>query len=161
MKYSMDVIGLIPTTPGQLKCMLALTVLLLKAGWSSAFSEVKEEYAESFVWRNIICKYGIPKEIITDNRSQFIAKKFKNFYSTWYPQGNRQAEVTNKTIMNNLKKKLEARKGKWVEEFPAVLWAYHTTLRKATGESPYSLVCSSEVIIPAEVGMARLRTEIA
>ena len=63
--------------------------------------------------------------------------------------------------MNNLKNKLEAYKGKWAKELPAVLWAYRTTPRKATGESPFSLVYGAEAVIPAEVGMPSLRTEIA
>ena len=63
--------------------------------------------------------------------------------------------------MNNLKKKLEARKEKWAVELPGLLWAYRTTPRKATKESPFSLVYGAEVVIPAEVGMPSLRIEIA
>ena len=63
--------------------------------------------------------------------------------------------------MNNMKKKLEARKGRWAKELPTVLWAYRTTPRKATGESPFSLVYGAEAVIPAEVSMPSLRTEIA
>ena len=131
MKYSVDIVGPLPTTPSQLKYMLALTDYFSKWVEVAVFSEVKEEHVESFVWRNIICRYGILKEIVTDKGSQFVAKKFKNFYSAWKIhlsfltprnlQGNRQAEETNKTIMNNLKKKLEAHKEKWAEELPAVL----------------------------------------
>ena len=84
-----------------------------------------------------------------------------SFSTPRYPQGNRQAKTTNKTIMNNLKKKLEAHNGKWADELPAILWAYRITPRKATGESPFSLVYSAEAVIPAEVGMPSLRTEIA
>ena len=41
-----------------------------------------------------------------------------------YPQSNGQAEVTNKTIINNLKKRLKGAKGNWVEKLPNVIWAY-------------------------------------
>ncbi|KAL6348904.1 hypothetical protein AAG906_033560 [Vitis piasezkii] len=52
----------------------------------------------------------------------------RNSYSTpRYPQSNGQAEATNKTLINALKKRLEQAKGKWVEELPGVLWAYRTT----------------------------------
>ena len=69
--------------PGKLKYMLALTDYFLKNAEEGAFAEVKEEHVESFVWKNIICQYGVPNEIVTDNGSQFIAKKFKKFYMTW------------------------------------------------------------------------------
>ena len=35
-----------------------------------------------------------------------------------------QAETTNKTIVNRLKKRLENVKGKWAEKLPNILWAY-------------------------------------
>lgn len=61
--------------------------------------------------------------------------------------------------MNRIKKRLEAAKGNWVEELPGVLWAYRTTKRKATGETPFSLAYGSEAIIPVEIGMPTLRTQ--
>ena len=57
----------------------------------------------------------------------------------------------NKTIKDNLKKKLERLKGAWVNELPMVLWAHRTTLKEAIGEIPFSLVFGTEAIIPAEV----------
>ncbi|CAL9018255.1 unnamed protein product [Prunus brigantina] len=51
-------------------------------------------------------------------------------------------------IFNCLKRRLEQRKGKWSEELPNVLWAYNTTKRKPTGESPFSLAYGTEAIIP-------------
>ena len=38
-----------------------------------------------------------------------------------YPQGNGQAEATNKVIVSELKKMLDNAKGKWVDELPHVL----------------------------------------
>ena len=38
--------------------------------------------------------------------------------------------------MDVLKKKLEEAKGKRVDELPHVLWAYRTTPRRSTGETP-------------------------
>ena len=40
---------------------------------------------------------------------------------------------------------------------PAVLWAYRTTSRTSTGETPFSLVYGSEAMIPVEVGIPSLR----
>ena len=38
-----------------------------------------------------------------------------------YPQGNGQAKVVNKVIVNGLKKRLDDAKGRWVEELSHVL----------------------------------------
>ncbi|KAL6312997.1 hypothetical protein AAG906_012393 [Vitis piasezkii] len=79
----------------------------------------------------------------TDNGPQFDSIAFRNFcselrirnsYSTpRYPQSNGQAEATNKTLINALKKRLEQAKGKWVEELPASrgpIEPYRTSNRK-------------------------------
>ncbi|KAL0454586.1 UNVERIFIED_CONTAM: hypothetical protein Slati_0797800 [Sesamum latifolium] len=68
------------------------------------------------------------------------------------PQANGQTEVTNRTILQHLKTRLEGAKSSWVEELPGVLWAYRTTPRSSTGETPFCLVYGSEAIIPAEIG---------
>ena len=72
------------------------------------------------------------------------------FASVAHPQTIGLVKATNKTIKKLLMKKLQQKKGLWVEELPNVLWAYRTTKRTATGETPYSLVFGTEVILPIE-----------
>ncbi|XP_075099396.1 uncharacterized protein LOC142176186 [Nicotiana tabacum] len=43
-------------------------------------------------------------------------------------------------------------KGKWPEVLPGVLWAYKTTAKTSTGETPFSLVYDVEALIPVEIG---------
>ena len=71
----------------------------------------------------------------------FCAKlRIKNYYSSLVnPQSNGQAEVTIRTLKAALKTKLEDLKGKWAEYLPEVLWAYRTTRKSATQETPFSL----------------------
>ncbi|KAL5767351.1 hypothetical protein ACOSQ2_014134 [Xanthoceras sorbifolium] len=67
-----------------------------------------------------------------------------------YPQSNGQAKSTNKTIVSTLKKKLDTAKGLWINMLPEVLWSYRTTPRVSTNQTPFSLVCGAEAIIPVE-----------
>ena len=79
-------------------------------------------------------------------------------YSTLvYPQGNGQAEAVNKVIVSGLKKRLDDAKGKWVEEFPYILWTYQITPRRSTEETPFSITYGAEAIIPLETGFPTLR----
>ena len=55
--------------------------------------------------------------------------------------------------MNELKRRLEGAKGRWAEELPNVLWAYRTTPRRSTGETPFSLTYGVEAVILAEVNL--------
>ena len=69
--------------------------------------------------------------LILDNGLQFDCKAFREYCSNLgiinkysspaYPQTNVQAEATNKTIVNGLKKRLEGAKGNWAEELPNLL----------------------------------------
>ncbi|CAL8175029.1 unnamed protein product [Prunus armeniaca] len=58
----------------------------------------------------------------------------------------------NKIIKKTLKTKLDKAKGCWPELRPEVLWSYHTTVRTLTGETPFSLSFSTEVVAPVEIG---------
>ncbi|KAL0411630.1 UNVERIFIED_CONTAM: hypothetical protein Slati_3752700 [Sesamum latifolium] len=55
--------------------------------------------------------------------------------------------------------RLEEAKGNWVEELPGVLWAYRTTPRRSTRESPFSLVYGTEAIVPVEIGEETLKVQ--
>ncbi|XP_059306512.1 uncharacterized protein LOC132057954 [Lycium ferocissimum] len=72
-------------------------------------------------------------------------------------RGNGQAESTNKTVIQNLKKKLEDAKGPWSSKQPEVLWAYRATAKSITGETLFSLVYGAEELIMVEVGAYCLR----
>ena len=109
--------------------------------------------------------------LVSDNRKQFDNLKFKNFcaeigiknyYSSpAHPQSNGQAEVTIRTLKATLKTKLENLKGKWVDYLPEVLWAYRTTRKSATQETPFALAFSTEAVAPVEVGLKSPRVEFA
>ena len=88
--------------------------------------------------------------IISDNGRQFDNQGFKDFClnlgiknqfsSPGHPQANGQTEVTNQTLLKIIKAKLDEAKGAWSEELPIVLWAYRTTARTPTGETPFRVM---------------------
>lgn len=168
-QWGLDIVGPLPMATGKRKFLLIGTDYFTKWIEGEALAKITEAVVERFVWNKIITRFGVPYSIISDNGSQF-GKKFKafcaqygirNYYSTpAYPQSNGQAEASNKTILKSLKKRLEKKKGKWPDELPAVLWAYRTTPRRSTGETPYSLAYGTEAVIPLEIGLPTIRTTL-
>ncbi|XP_075515460.1 uncharacterized protein LOC142550107 [Primulina tabacum] len=67
-------------------------------------------------------------------------------------EANGQTEVVNKIIVQALKTRLQGKGKDWVEELPSVLWAYRTTPRAPTEETPFNLVYGSEAVLPVESG---------
>jgi len=65
--------------------------------------------------------------------------------------------VTNWTLLKIIKTRLDDAKGAWPEELPNVLWAYRTTARTPTGETPFRLTYGTEAVIPVEVGVTSIR----
>ncbi|KAL5571018.1 hypothetical protein UlMin_020615 [Ulmus minor] len=81
------------------------------------------------------------------------------FATPRHPQSNDQAESTNKTIVNTLRKQLEHAKGSWADELPGVLWSYRTTSKTSTGATPFSLAYGSEAVIPIEISIPNVRSQ--
>ncbi|GAA0159941.1 hypothetical protein LIER_16610 [Lithospermum erythrorhizon] len=79
------------------------------------------------------------------------------FSPVCYPQYNGQVEVLNKTIFLGIKKNLLESGAKWYEELDRVLWYYRTTSSSATGETPFSLVYGTEVVLPLEMCLPNIR----
>ena len=127
----MDIVGHLSIVAAQKKFLLVATDYFSKWVEAETYANIKDKDVTNFVWKNIICQFGIPQAIIADNGPQYDSIAFWNFcselkiqnlYSTpRYPQSNGQAEATNKTLLTALKKRLDQAKGKWVEELLSVL----------------------------------------
>ena len=49
---------------------------------AEALTTITEARIQSFMWKNIICRFGIPQMIISDNGRQFDNQSFRDFYSS-------------------------------------------------------------------------------
>ena len=170
-QWGLDILKPLPIGRGQ--CKFAIVVLDYFTKWAEAepLVTITEQKVRNFVWRSIICRFGIAKALLSDNGKQFDNLKFKkicaelgikNYYSSLaHPQSNGQAEVTIRTLKAALKTKLENLKGKWVEYLTEVLWAYITTRKSATRETLSALAFSIEAVAPVKVGLKSSRVELA
>ena len=130
---------------------------------------ITEKNIRSFVWRNIICRYGIPRVLVSNNGKQFNNSAFKDFCSELgiknhysspaHLQSNGQVKVTNRTLLKIIKTRLEGAKGIWPDELPSVLWAYRTIARTPTGETPFRLAYGTDAIILAEIGLTSYQVD--
>lgn len=84
------------------------------------------------IFRSIICRFGVPYKLISDNGKQFECGKMKSLcdelqiqksYSAVCHPRNGRIEAMNKILKDIIKKKLEKAKGNWVDELPVVLLA--------------------------------------
>ena len=130
-QWGLDIMGPFPTTVRQLKFLVVGIDYFTKWVEAKPLATITEKSIRSFVWRNIIYKYRIPRVLVSNNEKQFDNSSFrdfclelgiKNHYSSpAHPQANGQVEVTNWTLLKIIKTRLEGAKGIWPNELPSVL----------------------------------------
>jgi hypothetical protein len=116
--------------------------------------------------QDIIFRFGIPNNIITDLGSNFTSSEFFDFCeqksiqikyaSVAHPRANGQVERANGMILEALRKKVfdknEKFAGKWIRELPYVVWSLRTQPSRALhGNTPFFMVYGSEAVLPADL----------
>jgi len=130
-KWGMDILGSFTLGKVQVKFLIVGIDYFKKWFEAKPLTTITTPHVQQIVWKNIICRYGVPHTIITDNGRQFIDKELAKFYtglgikhitsSVEHPQTNGQEEATNKVILAELRKRLHGAKGKWPKELFEVL----------------------------------------
>ncbi|KAL5559394.1 hypothetical protein UlMin_035605 [Ulmus minor] len=114
-KWGIDLIGPLPTARGQLKYAVVAIDYYTKWVEAEALAKITEQNVTNFIWKHIICRFGIPRELVSDHGTQFENEKLRSicrnlgirniFSSPAHPKSNGQVEAINKTIKYTLKKK--------------------------------------------------------
>jgi hypothetical protein len=164
----LDIIGPFPIGRRQLKFLVVVIDYFTKWVEAEPLATITEKNIQSFVWKAVICRFGIPRVLVSDNEKQFDNPRFRQFSqelgihnhysSSGHPQANGQVEVSNRSLLKLIKTRFEGAKGLWPEELPSILWAYRTTVRISTGETPFQMTYGSEAVVPVEIGLTTLRT---
>ncbi|GJS72813.1 reverse transcriptase domain-containing protein [Tanacetum coccineum] len=164
----MDIPGPLPQAFGKLKFVNVAIDYFTKWIEAKPLLRITGKDVKKFVWENIVCRFGLPRIIVTDNGTQFVNNPFKGWCESLnikqmnmavaHPQANGLVERANKSLMEGIKARLGRERAGWVYELPNVLWAHRTSLKQSNGETPFSLTYRSEAVIPAEIGMPTHQT---
>ncbi|GJR58107.1 reverse transcriptase domain-containing protein [Tanacetum coccineum] len=167
-KWGIDIAGPFPEGPGKVKFLIVAMDYFTKWIEAKAVSTITGNQVKKFVWDNIVCRFGLPGEIVSDNGKQFSDNPFKDwceklnitqrFASVKHPQSNGLVERANRSLGDGIKARLGEGNKNWIEELPHVLWAHRTTIKSSHGDTPFSLTYGTEAVIPAEIGMPTYRT---
>nr|GEW82555.1 reverse transcriptase domain-containing protein [Tanacetum cinerariifolium] len=167
-KWGIDIAGPFPEGPGKVKFLIVAMDYFTKWIEAKAVATITGGQVKKFVWDNIVCRFGIPGEIISDNGKQFADNPFKDwcdklnitqhFISIKHPQSNGLVEKANRSLGEDIKACLGEGNKNWVEELPHILWAYRTMIKSSHCDTPFSLTYGTKAVIPAEIGMPTYRT---
>ncbi|GJS23668.1 reverse transcriptase domain-containing protein [Tanacetum coccineum] len=167
-KWGIDIAGPFPKGPGKVKFLIVAMDYFTKWVEAKAVSTITGNQVKKFVWDNIVCRFGLPGEIVSDDGKQFSDNPFKDcceklnitqrFASVKHPQSNGLVERANRSLGDRIKARLGKGNKNWIEELPHVLWAHHMTIKSSHSDTPFSLTYGSEAVIPTEIRMPTYRT---
>jgi transposase InsO family protein len=133
--WGLNILGLLPRAQGGYHYLYIAIDKFTKWVEVEPVRTIPSRSAVKFI-QGLVCHFGVPNRIITDNGSQFTSGLFREYYisvgikicfaSIAYPRSNGQAERANAEIHEGLKtrsfnSKLEACGKKWLDNLPSVL----------------------------------------
>nr|GEX83031.1 reverse transcriptase domain-containing protein [Tanacetum cinerariifolium] len=159
-KWGIDITGPFLEGPEKVKFLIVAMDYFTKWIEAKLVATITGAQVKKFVWDNIVCRFGLPGEIVSENEKQFRDNLFKDrceklsihqcLASVKHSQANGIVERANRSLGKGIKARLE--------EVSHVLWAHHTMIKSSNGETPFSLTYEAEAVIPVEIGMPTLRT---
>eukprot|EP00253_Pinus_taeda_P010392 PITA_10392 len=140
--------------------------------WAEVMPTLSEDghTATQFLFNHVISRFGVPQAIVTDH-----GKNFHNHMMTelttqlvlrhdsstpYYPQANGQVEAVNKVFVMMLQRIVGMHKSNWHLMLFSTLWAYRTSMKDATGFTPFQLVYGLEATLPIECDIPSLKIAI-
>jgi transposase InsO family protein len=110
----MDLVGPLPTAQGNCKFAVAAVDYFTKWVEAKALVNIMAPTIQKFFWQNIVCKFGVPRELAVDNGKKFDCYSFKEycktlgthakFLSVYHPQSNGVVKRANGLIFSGIKK---------------------------------------------------------
>ena len=80
-QWGIDIMGPLPQGKRQMKFLPVAIDYFTKWVETEALATITETKVQNFVWKNIVCRFGIPRTIILDNGRQFDSQAFRSFCS--------------------------------------------------------------------------------
>ncbi|MBS0647573.1 MAG: DDE-type integrase/transposase/recombinase, partial [Verrucomicrobia bacterium] len=157
-RLAMDFIGPLPVDADGNAFLLVIVDAFTR--WVELFSlpaATAEVTADCIL--QVIGRYGVPEEILSDNGPQFVADVIKSlmvsldvnhvFSTPHHHQGNGHVERCNREVLRHLRNIVfdEEVYSNWSRYIPRVQYLLNTTLHSATGYAPIQLLFGSSITV--------------
>ncbi|GKA05825.1 reverse transcriptase domain-containing protein [Tanacetum coccineum] len=78
-KWGIDIAVPFPEGPGKVKFLIVAMDYFMKWIEAKSVVTITGSQVKKFVWDNIVCRFGLPREIVSDNGKQFRDNPFKDW----------------------------------------------------------------------------------
>ena len=170
-RIGMDIVGPLPKTKKGNAYIVVATDYLTKWPEARAIPDQKAATVSTFFYEDIICRYGCPKELLTDRGSHFVNEILKSLCqelgvkhklsTSYHPQTNGLVERFNRTLCETLAKYAGDNKDDWDLYLPSTLFAYRTKRHSTTRHEPFYLVYGREATLPVDFAVTTAQAQLA
>jgi transposase InsO family protein len=148
--WGLDIVGLFPRAVVRYRFLYVAIDKFTKWPEATPVVKINKQSAVKFI-KSIICRFGVPNWIITDNGSQFTSGAFQGYCedlgiqicyaSPAHPESNGQVERANAEILKGLKTctydGLKKHGKKWLDELPCTLWGQSDLIQSSQGRDAF------------------------
>lgn len=78
-RWGIDILGPLPMAVGRVKFCIVVVDYFTKWTEAAPLATITEQQCPQFLWKQILCQFGLPKHLITDNAQQFEARPWVEF----------------------------------------------------------------------------------
>jgi transposase InsO family protein len=167
--WGINIVGILPTTLRGFRFLFIAIDTFTK--WMEALPVVNITQEATVKFLQIIYRFGVPRRVLTDNRTQFKGAKFVRCCANFgihhqpslaaHPQTSGQVEWANRLILQGMKTRmfhdLEGRGRNWHKEMPSVLWPLRTNVNRAIRDTPFNMVYGAEAMLPPKIYLESAR----
>ena len=112
-------------------------------------------------YQKVICIYGAPKRLVSDNGAAFVGHIFKDlcsqfeikqcFSTSYHPQAQGSVERANRSLINLLRNFVSSKQHDWDTFIAPLTFALNTSDNAPLGYSSYMLVFGKPPLLPSEL----------
>jgi len=127
----------------------------------AATINIDSETTAKFLFNEIICKFGIMENVLTDRGANFEAHLFQQLCrllktnklrtTAFHPSGNGTTERVNKTVKPNIAKYVDTTHKNWDDFVQLAISSYNNVTHSSTGISPFEAMFGRRPVLVADV----------
>ncbi|CAF3569536.1 unnamed protein product [Rotaria socialis] len=152
--------GPFPPTPRQKRYLVVIVDYFTRWVEMFALRRTTATDISNIVINEVICRYGIPTYILSDNGPQFVSQLFKDvcdslgikrkFTANYHPQTS-MTERVNRTLKAQIAIYAQNHPGLWDKEIQKLAFAIRTSINETTGETPAYLNFGRDPKLPLDL----------
>ena len=160
-RWGLDIIGPLPASSSGKIYILSTVEYVSRWPEARATRSATSKEMAKFVFEQIVCRFGVPLELVTDNSPAFRGSFIKDLVvhleiahkkaTPYHPQCNGFAESFNGTVQKILFKLVDFYPGSLDKELNKAIWACRMMHRLAIGFTPFHLVYAKDAMMSANV----------